>query len=124
MKHQFVSAVADGADATQVRPQANWNAPHVVSYRTLSANTTLSITDDGILASGTINITLPKISTVYDGQPLWIKNVGSGVISILPDATIPDTINNGLTSWSLPNQNNDVELIASASQVSWQVKGQ
>ena len=29
--HAFVSAIADGADATLVRPQSNWNAGHVFS---------------------------------------------------------------------------------------------
>ena len=41
--HQFVSAIADGGDATLVRP-SNWNDEHAV-YRTLTAD--VALPDDG-----------------------------------------------------------------------------
>jgi hypothetical protein len=122
MKHQFVSGVADGSDATQVRPQSNWNAAHVFSIRALGANTTLLSTDDGIRGSGTTTFILPKVSTLFDGQQLWIKNVGTGVITITPDATVPDTID-GQSGWILPNQYDDVELIANVASNTWDTKG-
>lgn len=39
VKHAFVSAIADGADATLVRP-SNWNADHTFAAQT--ANTVLA----------------------------------------------------------------------------------
>jgi hypothetical protein len=35
IKHNFVSAIADGADATQVRP-SNWNADHTIDAGTIT----------------------------------------------------------------------------------------
>lgn len=37
--HPFVSAIADGADATLVRP-SNWNASHTISWATASLDFT------------------------------------------------------------------------------------
>ena len=68
--HSFVSAVADGADATLVRP-SNWNANHVGNLSDFSAiNETPSGTIDGMNATFTLAAT-PVTGTVK----LWLNGL-------------------------------------------------
>lgn len=121
MKHVFQSGVADGGDSTQVRP-SDWNRVHVWVWRAVSTTQALTAADNAIRASGTITLTLPALSTMQDGQPLKIKNVGTGVITLARAGS--DGIDNaGETQYLLPNQNNSVELVADKTNNVWQVWG-
>ena len=57
--HAFVSAIADGADTTLVRPQTNWNANHVFS---LGLTDITDSTTAGWLGHGRPN---PAVSPSY-----------------------------------------------------------
>lgn len=51
--------------------------------RTINTNSNILLTDSFILANGTISLTLPLSSTV-SGRQYKIKNIGTGVVTILP----------------------------------------
>lgn len=83
----------------------------------VSINTTVSSTDDYILASGTINITLPTVSGI-NGRKYYIKNSGTGVITILPNGA--ETINTN-SNLILLNKNSMVGLLAISASTDWTI---
>ena len=96
--HPFVSAIADGADASLVRP-SNWNANHKLTYGVHNVTTTdtLSINDDLVnLAAGTYTVTVPLATG--SGKPIFINMNGAGVITLARSGA--DTLG-GLTSFKL-----------------------
>ena len=66
----------------------SWTAKSVMTYRTITSNTTVLVTDNLIIANGTLTITLPAASTVA-GQQFYIKNINNtnGIITVLPDGS-------------------------------------
>jgi hypothetical protein len=66
----------------------SWSAKSVMSYRSVTSNTTVLATDDLIIANGTLTVTLPAASTVA-GQQFYIKNINNtnGIITVLPDGS-------------------------------------
>jgi hypothetical protein len=125
LKHKFVSAVADGPDATQVRP-SNWNDEHDLWYgiRTV-AGTSDTITNDDNLslisytAAGTTNVSIspPSGSNMPAGWTTRLRNAaggagivylqgsggatinGVGTIAVLTD-DIVDLFSNGTANYS------------------------
>ena len=80
----YVSMMDDGAVA--VFPQGG--------VRTVTAGLTLNSTHRVVLCNGTFTVTLPPIATHVD-QEYWIKNIGTGTITI--DGNAAETIDNALT---------------------------
>ena len=96
--HSFVSAKADGADATLVRP-SNWNANHTVTYGVHAVTTTdtIALTDDLVtLAAGTYTVTVPLATG--SGKPIFINMNGAGVVTLARSGA--DTLG-GRTSFQL-----------------------
>ena len=64
------------------------------NIKTINTSSSVLTTDSYILANGTINLTLPSTITV-PGREFRIKNIGSGVITIIPQSgeTIDDRAN-------------------------------
>jgi len=90
LSHAFVSAIADGTDATLVRP-SNWNADHVfwLGYRTVTATPdTIAHADHFTLITynsvSAIAVTLP--APAGGNMPLgWkttLRNISSGAVTI------------------------------------------
>jgi len=94
LRHKFISAIADGADATLVRPQANWNDEHNLwlGGRSVTGTTdTLADSDHLSLVkytnAGSIAVTLPQAgasSQFIAGWTAFIRNVGTGDVTITP----------------------------------------
>jgi hypothetical protein len=62
--HRYLNPKSDGVDGTITQP-SNWNDVHKYGFRSVSANATISIADDVILATagaGGITLTLPAAS--------------------------------------------------------------
>lgn len=72
IRHRFQSGVADGADATQVRP-SNWNDTHAFPFRVVTAGETLAA-DDPIGASITTAQTFPMPAVVNAGDQFFLRN--------------------------------------------------
>jgi hypothetical protein len=66
----------------------SWSAKSIMSYRTVTSNTTVLATDDLIIANGTLTVTLPAASTV-SGQQFYVKNINNsnGIITVLPNGS-------------------------------------
>ena len=66
----------------------SWSAKSIMSYRTVTSNTTVLATDDLIIANGTLTVTLPVASTV-SGQQFYVKNINNsnGIITVLPNGS-------------------------------------
>jgi hypothetical protein len=89
LKHKFNSAIADGGDATLVRP-TNWNDDHDLwlGYRAVAGSSdTIAHTDHLSLITynaGTVAVSLPAPSG--GNMPLgWyarLKNFGSGIVTV------------------------------------------
>src|ERR1043166_1596901 len=101
LKHRFASAVADGADATLVRP-SNWNDDHNF-YLGINAqtNTSYTIADTDAWTLITYNnaaavaVTLPQAGAsaqFASGHVTFHRNLGAGVVTITPATS---TINGG-----------------------------
>src|SRR5215472_6027242 len=101
--HRFVSGVADGADPTLVRPQANWNDTHElyldVNAQT-GANYPVAPSDDGALitfnSAGPVAVTLPQANNgaitpgtlgFFKGWWCLLRNLGPGVVTIAPSTS-------------------------------------
>ncbi len=76
--------------------------PNLVVQQKSSSYVILT-TDDFIIANGTLTLTLPVSASA--GKIIWVKNIGTGVI------TISGTID-GSSSMTLTVQNESVQLIA------------
>ena len=95
IKHKFTSAVADGADATLVRP-SNWNDGHSIApqIHNVTGADTLLITDDvETLQAGTYQVNLPAATGT--GQSILVSQVGAGTMTLAPNGS--DTVG-GLAS--------------------------
>ena len=92
--HPFVSAIADGADATVVRP-SNWNATHSISGTLDVANGGTGVTTSTGTGS-TVLSALPTfagaIVSVTDNTnaALRITQLGTGNALLVEDSTNPD----------------------------------
>lgn len=69
-------------------------------------------TDNIILAAGTFNITMVNPANVTPGIPIYIKNIGPGVITILPYAS--ETFD-GYTGLTISVKNNSITLVTDGS---------
>jgi len=102
--HRFVSAVADGADATLVRPQANWNDTHEL-YLDVNAQTgtnyLVAATDDGTFitfnSAAAVTVNLPQASNgaitpgtlgFFKGWWCLLRNLGAGMVMIAPSMSM------------------------------------
>lgn len=99
MKHIKFSGVAAPVDTSLVGGP-DWDNRHKYAYTLLSADTTLS-SEDFVKASGTITLTLPDATSVPEGLPFKVMNVGTGVITV--DTSLGQTINDD-TSYIRPNK--------------------
>lgn len=98
--HRFVSAVADGGDATVVRPQANWNDTHDLyldAVTRTAATDTIAAADLGLhvtynRAAG-VAVSLPQANSgaitpgtlgFFKGWFCFIYNGGLGAVTITP----------------------------------------
>ena len=52
----------------------------------VSADYTALLTDNLVLASGTVTVTLPPVASCANHNPFTVKNVGTGVVTVEPDA--------------------------------------
>jgi len=104
LTHAFVSAIADGADATLVRP-SNWNADHSfwLGYRTVTITTDTIANSDHLSlvtynSSSAIAVSLP--APTGGNMPLgWrttLRNIAAGAVTV--SGTGGATINLGLSS--------------------------
>lgn len=101
-------AFDDGLIDTQYPFIVNWSGTNTVRFRnndpmwgnikdsiTKSSNYTITELDNSILATGTINITLPAAYKKFDA-PFTITNIGSGIVTIT--GTISGIVNPTLNS--------------------------
>jgi hypothetical protein len=88
LSHKFVQAIADGTDATLVRP-SNWNDDHNLWFGIRSVSTTTdTITNADHLTTikysnaGTTTVTLaaPAAGNMPSGWKTLIKNAGTGIV--------------------------------------------
>lgn len=103
LKHKFASAVADGADATLVRP-SNWNDDHNFYLGVnAQANTSYTIADTDAWTLITYNnaaavaVTLPQAGAsaqFQSGHVTFHRNLGAGLVTITPATS---TINGAAT---------------------------
>jgi hypothetical protein len=116
LTHAFVSAVADGTDATLVRP-SNWNADHNLwyGYRTVTTTTDTVANSDHLSLvtynSGVavaVSLPAPAGGNMPSGWKTTLRNIASGVVTI--SGTGGATIN-GLASITL-NIRDTVELFS------------
>jgi hypothetical protein len=92
-KHKFQSGIADGADATLVRPQANWNLDdHDWRFgsRTVTAASDTIVTADEMSLlkynnSGGLSVVIasPDTSHFQSGWLTFLRNIGTGVVTVL-----------------------------------------
>src|SRR5215831_7638143 len=118
--HKFVSAVADGADATLVRPQSNWDADHDfwLGIRSVTGTTdTIAHSDHFSLitynnaAAIAVTVPAPSGGNMPSGWETRARNSGAGAVTFTGGggATI-----NGLASVTL-NQNDALELFSNGT---------
>jgi hypothetical protein len=117
VKHIKFSGVAAPADLTLVGGP-DWDNRHKYAYTLISTNSSLS-SEDFVKASGTITLTLPDATSVPEGLPFKIMNVGTGVITVA--TSLSQTINAD-TSYILSNQWQWAELSADETG-NWIVTG-
>lgn len=88
--HKFVSAVADGADATVVRP-SNWNADHNFWLGTRAVTTTsdtiahsdhLSLVTYNNASAIAVSLPAPASGNMPLGWKTTLKNIGAGVATV------------------------------------------
>lgn len=106
--------VASGSVAAQ------WEYPLAVASVTASvaATAAASVSNAVVLASGTYNVTLPSPSS-YLGQHIYVKNTGSGSVTVVPHAS--EKIDGGSTV-GLNSQYGEVELTTDGTN--WFIIGQ
>lgn len=113
VKHKFVSAKSDGADATLVRP-SNWNDVHAIAQlqATLAANTTIAyVTHETVLCNAgasDITLTLPTAAG-HIGERFFFKRINSTAGNTIIDGSGSETIDGDLT-YTLTNQWQMVEI--------------
>jgi hypothetical protein len=107
-KHKFQSAIADGADATLVRPQANWNLDdHDWRFgsRTVTAATDAIVNADEMSlikynrsSAIAVSIASPDANNFVPGWLTFVRNIGVGLVTITAAGTA--VFNRGLDSSS------------------------
>lgn len=89
LKHKFVDAIADGGDATVVRP-SNWNDDHDLwlGYRTVSTTSdTIANADHLTLitysngGTVTVNCPAPASGNMPSGWTTKLRNIGPGTVN-------------------------------------------
>jgi hypothetical protein len=93
-RHKFQSAIADGADATLVRPQANWNGDDHdlrLGGRTVTAATDTIVTTDELSlikynrsSAIAVSIAAPDANNFQPGWLTFLRNIGVGLVTITP----------------------------------------
>jgi hypothetical protein len=81
--------------------------------RSVTAAASVNAADDVVLADGTFNVTLPLAANSI-GRPISIKNVGTGVVTIVGTGT--DTID-GVASYVLAVPYQSVTVVGASSGV-------
>jgi hypothetical protein len=118
LTHAFQSAVADGTDATLVRP-SNWNADHVfwLGYRAVTTGTdAIAQTDHLSLISynnaGGVAVSLPApaAGNFGLGWKVKLRNNAAGAVTITPASTI----NGSATAISLA-ANESIEIFGTGT---------
>jgi hypothetical protein len=91
LKHKFQSAIADGADATLVRPLTNWNDDHNLwyGYRTVTGTTDTITNDDHFslisysnAGAVAVSMAAPTGGNMPAGWMTRIRNTGVGTVTI------------------------------------------
>jgi hypothetical protein len=57
------------------------------NIKSVTGNVTLTAADTFVEANGTMTITLPAISGLNTGKMYYIKNIGTGVVTVDPNAS-------------------------------------
>ncbi|MGC4036100.1 MAG: hypothetical protein QM764_09075 [Chitinophagaceae bacterium] len=85
------------------------------AYKSFTANTTSTSSDDFLVFTGTTaaTLTLPTASGCT-GREYWVKNASSN-ISLLTIATTSSQTIDGLSSWTLDEANETVRLVSNGS---------
>lgn len=75
----------------------NWIKEHGISIpvNSVTGATTLTATDSLVVCDGTFTITLPAVADVNTGKIYYIKNIGTGLITLDGDGT--ETIDDDTT---------------------------
>ena len=126
LKHKFNSAVADGADATLVRP-SNWNDDHnfywgvrsvtITSDTIVDADNFTLVTYNNAGAVGT-NFPAPTGGLMAPGWMTKFKNLGAGIVTVT--GTGGATFGNLGGSFTL-NQYDSIEIFAPTSGTAYNV---
>lgn len=98
------------AHASTHRPAGSDIIYSYVSVRTVSSTTTVLVTDDVVRCNGTFTLNLPV--SVGNGKVYYIKNIGTGDITVVADGS--DTID-GQASKIIKSRYSDMQLVDSAS---------
>lgn len=107
MKHAFTSTKPPVADPTKVGSR-EWDQPHIIVGRTVSANFTCTTDDDLILATGgSAGISCTPLPSAPDGTVFIVMKFDAGPGGV----TILGTIN-GQTNFVLTDRWQFVELLA------------
>jgi hypothetical protein len=96
-KHKFQSGIADGADATLVRPQANWNLDdHDWRFggRTVTAATDVIVNADEMslikynrASAIAVSVASPDANNFVPGWLTLVRNVGVGLVTLTSAGT-------------------------------------
>jgi len=123
LTHAFVSAIADGTDATLVRP-SNWNADHNLwlGYRTVTITTDTIVNSDHLslvtynsASAVAASLAAPTGGNMPSGWKTTLRNVAAGVVTIT--GTGGATINGNPTATL--NQNDTLELFSIGTAAYW-----
>src|SRR5215510_5082331 len=116
LKHRFVSGVADGADATLMRP-SNWNDDHDfwLGIRSVTGTTDTIVNTDALSLvtynqAGAVAVSIGQAGTggnFPSGWVVYIRNRGLGTVTITPTTS---TINEAAT---FALQQNDYAVLIS-----------
>jgi hypothetical protein len=85
------------------------------AFKTFTANTTSTATDDFLVFTGTTaaTLTLPTAATCT-GREYWVKNASSNT-SLLTIATTSSQTIDGLSSWTLDEANESIRLVSNGT---------
>lgn len=97
-------AVNDAGDTITISSGASGTG--IATTRAVSTSQDLPNTDEVVLASGTINLTLPAVGS-YVSRRMTIKNIGTGSVTITPASGTLD----GAASKTLNVQYSSVDLV-------------
>jgi hypothetical protein len=86
IKHAFTSAVADGADATLVRP-SNWNANHATVWTEVTGTSQSAAVNEHYLTNNASLVTVTLPTTAAVGDMLTVQGVGAGGWKVAQNAS-------------------------------------